>query len=103
MSNKFKISTARLAEIIREEYALIQEEIKSAEVSEKKIKNPGPYMGGEREKAGVDDDGDGVPNNADSDPHDGDKGAKSKKDKKKSQKESIDSIRDLIRKELESL
>ena len=35
------------------------------------IKNPGKYMGGEKQKAGVDDDGDGVPDGADEDPEDG--------------------------------
>ena len=40
---------------------------------EEKIKNPGKYMGGGRQKAGVDDDGDGVPNKADKNPKDGSK------------------------------
>lgn len=35
------------------------------------IKNPGKYFGGEKQEAGVDDDGDGVPNDADEDPKDG--------------------------------
>tara|TARA_R100000231_G_scaffold132894_1_gene105585 strand:+ start:747 stop:1145 length:399 start_codon:yes stop_codon:yes gene_type:complete len=61
----------------------------------KKIKNPGPYIDGERSKAGVDDDGDGVPNNADPHPRDG--------SKKKMNKESLDSIRDLIQQELKNL
>ena len=39
---------------------------------EEKVKNPGKYMGGGRQKAGVDDDGDGVPNKADKSPKDGD-------------------------------
>jgi hypothetical protein len=38
----------------------------------KEIKNPGKYMGKAKQKAGVDDDGDGVPNGADKDPKDGD-------------------------------
>jgi hypothetical protein len=44
-------------------------------VSEKKktIKNPGPYIKGAKAKAGVDDDGDGVPNKADKKPQDGSK------------------------------
>tara|TARA_B100001113_G_scaffold262124_1_gene217072 strand:+ start:270 stop:668 length:399 start_codon:yes stop_codon:yes gene_type:complete len=62
----------------------------------KKIKNPGPYYKGARTKAGVDDDGDGVPNNADPHPHDGSK-------KKKVNKESLDSIRTLIQHELKNL
>jgi hypothetical protein len=36
-----------------------------------KVKNPGKYAGGEKQSAGVDDDGDGVPNGADEDPNDG--------------------------------
>jgi hypothetical protein len=39
---------------------------------EESIKNPGKYMGKAKQKAGVDDDGDGVPNGADKDPKDGD-------------------------------
>lgn len=44
-------------------------------ISEKKktVKNPGPYIKGQRAKAGVDDDGDGVPNRADKHPKDGSK------------------------------
>lgn len=41
------------------------------ELEEKKVKNPGKYIKGPRTKAGVDDDGDGVPNKADKDPKDG--------------------------------
>jgi len=41
------------------------------EEGKKEIKNPGKYMGGAKQKAGVDDDGDGVPNGADKDPKDG--------------------------------
>lgn len=36
------------------------------------VKNPGKYMGGEKQELGLDDDGDGVPNGADEDPKDGD-------------------------------
>ena len=43
----------------------------SSYMGEDDIKNPGPYMGGPRQEAGVDDDGDGVPNGADKDPKDG--------------------------------
>ena len=35
------------------------------------VKNPGPYIGGDRAKKGVDMDGDGVPDGADEDPKDG--------------------------------
>jgi len=38
---------------------------------EEEIKNPGKYIDGEKAKAGVDDDGDGVPDGADKDPKDG--------------------------------
>lgn len=62
----------------------------------KKVKNPGPYIDGEKAKAGVDTDGDGVPDGADPDPLDG-------KKKKKLNKEAVDSIRDLIKQELKSL
>ena len=41
------------------------------ELEEEKVKNPGKYIKGPRTKAGVDDDGDGVPNKADKDPKDG--------------------------------
>jgi hypothetical protein len=41
-------------------------------MGEDEIKNPGKYMGKAKQKAGVDDDGDGVPNGADKDPKDGD-------------------------------
>lgn len=40
---------------------------------ENEIKNPGKYMGGERQELGIDDDGDGVPDGADEDPKDGSK------------------------------
>ncbi len=96
MSNKFKISTARLAEIIREEYALIQEEISSGEVSEKK-KFPDLTGDGKVTQADI-LKGRGV----DLDDEDSDE-EEEDKDDKKAQKESVDSIRDLIRKELESL
>ena len=43
------------------------------QLEEEEIKNPGKYIDGERTKAGVDDDGDGVPNKADKDPKDGSK------------------------------
>jgi|LakMenE01Jun11ns_1017448.scaffolds.fasta_scaffold9871447_2 hypothetical protein len=38
---------------------------------EEKIKNPGKYINGPRTEAGIDDDGDGVPNRADKKPKDG--------------------------------
>lgn len=36
-----------------------------------KIKNPGKYYGGDKQKAGIDSDGDGVPDGADKEPEDG--------------------------------
>ncbi len=45
---------------------------KKKDEKKEKVKNPGKYMGGGRQKAGVDDDGDGVPNKADKSPKDGD-------------------------------
>ena len=50
-----------------------QGESDRVEMEEEKVKNPGKYMGGDRQKAGVDDDGDGVPNKADKNPKDGSK------------------------------
>jgi hypothetical protein len=126
--SQYKISKARLKEIIKEEYEAAmtrtdeghgafgianRDEEPEAEKEEdekvdeahcgsanrdedkKKIKNPGPYIKGPRTEAGIDDDGDGVPNNADSDPRDG--------SKKKMKKESLDSIRALIQQELKNL
>lgn len=128
--SQYKISKARLKEIIKEEYeaamtrtdeghgafgiANRDEEPKAEEEKEedekvdeancgsanrdedkKKIKNPGKYIKGPRTAAGIDDDGDGVPNNADSHPRDG--------SKKKMNKESLDSIRTLIQQELKNL
>ena len=47
MSNNFKISKQRLAEIIREEYALIREELGGGEVNEREHQpeNPTPTAG----------------------------------------------------------
>ncbi len=47
-----------------------------------KIKNPGPYIDGERTKAGIDDDGDGEPNKVDPDPKDGNITSKNKSENK---------------------
>jgi hypothetical protein len=46
-------------------------EIVYGNLFEAKVKNPGPYIDGARAKAGVDTDGDGVPDGADEDPKDG--------------------------------
>ena len=123
--SQYKISKARLKEIIKEEYEAAmartdeghgafgnanRDEKEDEKVDEahcgsanrdedkedkKKIKNPGKYIKGPRTAAGIDDDGDGVPNNADSHPRDG--------SKKKMNKESLDSIRALIQQELKNL
>ena len=77
-SKKKDLTKGRVAKLID---LLKQEMIKQAKLSaepeepmeEEKIKNPGKYMGGDRQKAGVDDDGDGVPNKADKNPKDGSK------------------------------
>ena len=76
-----KISKTQLKQIIKEELAVILTneeagelfgEAVEAELEEKKgIKNPGKYIDGPRTKAGIDDDGDGTPNKADSHPKDG--------------------------------
>jgi hypothetical protein len=58
-----KITNTRLMEIVKEEYQRV--------LSEKKVKNPGPYIDGPRAKVS-DRDGDGVPDGADEDPMDGD-------------------------------
>ena len=59
------------------------------ELEEEKVKNPGKYIKGPRTKAGVDDDGDGVPNKADKDPKDG-----AVKESKKLQKENKTLLRE---------
>lgn len=41
------------------------------EAIDEMIKNPGKYAGNDKQKLGIDDDGDGVPNGADKDPKDG--------------------------------
>ena len=77
-SKKKDLTKGRVAKLID---LLKQEMIKQAKLSaepeepmeEEKIKNPGKYMGGDRQQAGVDDDGDGVPNKADKSPKDGSK------------------------------
>jgi hypothetical protein len=95
MSNQFKMSTARLAEIIKEEYAIILAEINgTTEVSEKKF----PDLTGDGKVTKADIlTGRGVIDDEEEEE------SEESKDDKKAQKESVDSIRDLIRKELESL
>jgi hypothetical protein len=62
-----------LEEMLGEENVLEEDEdlFEIEDLEEEKIKNPGKYADGPRAKAGVDDDGDGVPNKADKDPKDG--------------------------------
>jgi len=63
-------------------YDKLQEQIRAIVRSKLKeaIKNPGKYAGGAKQKAGVDDDGDGVPDGADSDPNDGSVQERKKRD-----------------------
>ena len=105
MSNNFKISKRRLAEIIQEEYASIREEIDSTEMVEKKEKFPDLTGDGEVTRAdilkgrGVKLDGEEGAEASDDDKEESD----SSDDKESTKKESVQSIRDLIRKELERL
>ena len=59
--NEMKLTKSQLKGIIEQTIEKITE----------KVENPGKYMGGARQKAGIDDDGDGVPNKADKSPKDG--------------------------------
>tara|TARA_R110002110_G_scaffold324239_5_gene536320 strand:+ start:741 stop:1670 length:930 start_codon:yes stop_codon:yes gene_type:complete len=54
-------------------YDALKEQIikKVVHTLREKINNPGKYMGSEKQKAGIDDDGDGVPDGADAAPDDG--------------------------------
>ena len=89
MSNQFKISKKRLAEIIKEEYASIMAE----ESKKKKGKFPDLTGDGKVTRADI-LKGRGV----DLDDEDSDE-----KDEKKVKKEAMDSIRDLIAQELAKL
>lgn len=82
LDEDIEINEADIAEVIRdilsEEEDELGADLKEEEtleevedLEEEKIKNPGKYADGPRAKAGVDDDGDGVPNKADKDPKDG--------------------------------
>lgn len=64
MNEHYQMAKEELKKLVAETYREV--------LDEKNVKNPGKYMGGERQKAGIDDDGDGVPNKADKDPKDGD-------------------------------
>ena len=90
MSNQFKISTARLSEIIKEEYATILAEINGTQVAEKKF----PDLTGDGKVTQADIlKGRGV----------SDDDEEEEKDEDEPTKEGVDSIRDLIRSQLESL
>ena len=67
-----------------------------------KIKNPGRYMGGERQQAGVDADGDGVPDGDDSHPKDGAKN-ESVNEEELEERKKRDTPRDSDRREAEKL
>jgi hypothetical protein len=56
-----------------EEEETVEEDVEltEAEQAVEDIKNKGEYFGGEKQKLGLDDDGDGVPNGGDKDPKDG--------------------------------
>jgi hypothetical protein len=57
-------------EMVELDLDALKEELEE-NLEEKKIKNPGKYIDGPRADAGVDNDGDGVPNRADPKPNDG--------------------------------
>ena len=85
-------------------YDQLKEEITAKVVAtlSEKIKNPGKYMGGPRQEAGVDDDGDGVPNKADPDPKDGAKN-ESVNEEELEERRKRDTPRDSDRREAEKL
>jgi len=92
--SKYKITKKRLAEIIKEEYASIQEQKAEQRQDESSC---GTHAANRDEKK-PDEDGDGVPDWADKKPGEDDHA-----DKKKMKKESLDSIRALIQKELQNI
>lgn len=102
MSNKYKISTARLAEIIREEYASIIQEVHGKELEEKK-KKKFPDLTGDGEVTRADIlKGRGV--DLEGDDSDDDEETETKSDKKKeAKKESVQSLKDLIQQEIAKL
>lgn len=61
MENKQPMNKKLIAEAV----------VKAVKLHEEKIKNKGKYADGAKAKAGVDDDGDGVPDGADKDPKNG--------------------------------
>ena len=85
-------------------YDQLKEEITAKVVAalSEKIKNPGKYMGGERQLAGVDKDGDGVPDGDDSHPKDGAKN-ESVNEEELEERKKRDTPRDSDRREAEKL
>ena len=75
---QFLVQESMLNDILGEDMDLSDEniyegiELEEGEELEEAKGDEGPYSGGERQEAGVDDDGDGVPNGADEDPQDPD-------------------------------
>ena len=87
MNEHYQVAKEQLKKLVAETYREI--------LDEKNVKNPGKYMGGERQKAGIDDDGDGVPNKADKDPKDGDVKEAEKPKYAKSQDKEHDDAKEL--------
>ena len=87
MNEHYQVAKEELKKLVAETYRQI--------LDEKNVKNPGKYMGGERQKAGIDDDGDGVPNKADKDPKDGDVKEAEKPKYAKSQDKEHDDAKEL--------
>ena len=87
MNEHYQVAKEELKKLVAETYREI--------LDEKNVKNPGKYMGGERQKAGIDDDGDGVPNKADKDPKDGDVKEAEKPKYAKSQDKEHDDAKEL--------
>ena len=73
-NKKMKTSKEELINLVEkilgDKQELEEQELEEQELEEK-VENPGPYSGGERQKKGVDTDGDGVPDGADEEPEDG--------------------------------
>ena len=68
---KNDIEKVKLTEVEQAIDDMLEGEKEEKEEKEEEITNPGKYMGGVKNKLGLDDDGDGVPNGADKDPKDG--------------------------------
>ena len=83
-----------LEEMLGEEDVLEEDEdlFEVEDLEEDEIKNPGKYIDGPRNEAGIDDDGDGVPNKVDKDSKDG-----AVQESKKLQKENKTLIKEQTR------